>query len=145
MMNNKPFWITIARDGDTTDGRHIPAQDLRDIASNFDPAIYLPRVKAAYTGKYEFLTIGAIYAVKATTSCEGTTLLRALIQPNDEWFYPGLYDLQTQSVYPSLEYVQDQRPANEREWATTFISGLSLTTEPAIRDLEPINKHMVRS
>ncbi len=143
-MNIKPFWITIARDGDTTDGRHIPAQDLRDIASNFDPAIYLPRVKAAYAGKYEFLTIGAIYAVKATTS-GGITWLRALVQPNDEWFYPDLYDLQTQLVYPSLEYVPEHRPANETKWATTFMSGLSLTTEPAIRGLEPINKHMVRS
>ncbi|WP_439412895.1 GPO family capsid scaffolding protein [Enterobacter ludwigii] len=143
-MNIKPFWITIARDGDTTDGRHIPAQDLLDIVSNFDPAIYLPKVTAACSGKYEFLTIGVIYAVKATTS-EDVTWLRALVQPNDEWFYQDLYDLQAQLVYPSLEYVPDHRPTSERKWTTTFISGLSLTTEPAIRDLEPINKHMVKS
>lgn len=144
-MSKKPLWITIARDGDTTDGRHIPAQDLLDIASNFDPAIYLPKVNVV--GSYAYHTIGEVYAVKVTTS-EEITWLRALIRPDEHWFNtstcPNLGNLQAQPIYPRLGYVKDRRPASERRWSTTFMSDLLLTAKPLYRDLEPLNKYMVK-
>lgn len=139
-MNNKPFWITIARDGETTDGRHISAETLKQMADAYSLDYY-----AAYAYQDDYrgprtMPIGLMLAAKTELQGEDTCLY-VLFEPSKYWSIAlSEFEKRNIPVYPALEYLPCM--ANS---ATPYITGMFLTTEPAIRNLDPLKKHMVKS
>ena len=142
-MSNKPLWITIARDGDTTDGRNIPEQDLLDMASRFDPAVYMPKVYGGLEGRENgYVTVGWVCGLRTTTE-DGVTWLHALIARNEDWF--SIEDIATRPpVYPSLEYIPNSPHPENPKGEKALLTGVCLSNGTTIKDIEPINKYMVK-
>lgn len=138
-MNIKPFWITIARDGDTTDGRNISAETLKEMADTYSLDYYAARVFPSLLRGPHTTHIAYILAAKVELQGEDT-LLRALFEPNERWFSTlAESELQSLPVYPALEYLPNMADSKR-----PYIIGVFLTDSPAITGLEPLNKHMVK-
>lgn len=139
-MSYKPFWILLARNGDTIDGRHITAEALSDMASAYSPDDYTAHI---YTTNYlgpRFPVLGSILAAKIELQGDDSCLY-AFFEPNEHWFNVLSADtLQNVPVYPALEYLPTMPNS-----AKPYITGMFLTTTPTIKNLEPLNKYMVKS
>lgn len=139
-MNIKPFWILLARDGDTTDGRHISAAALEEMADSYSLKYY---TAYAYQDDYRSprtIPLGLILAAKIEMQGDDTCL-HVLFEPSEHWNIALTeFELRKIPVYPALEYLPLM--ANS---AGPYITGMFLTTSPAIKGLEPLNKHMVKS
>ncbi|HDR2588118.1 TPA: GPO family capsid scaffolding protein [Enterobacter ludwigii] len=138
-MNIKPFWILIARDGETVDGRYISAKALQEMADSYSLDYY---TAYAYQDDYRgprTMPIGLMLAAK--TELQGKdTCLYVLFEPSEHWSIAlSEFELKDIPVYPALEYLPLM--ANSAE---PYITGMFLTTSPAIRNLDPLNKHMVK-
>lgn len=144
MNNNTPFWIMIAREGETTDGRYISAETLIGLAKSYSPDFYCAHVYKDHRRQLGEYTIGnalgKILAAKTELQSDSVCLY-VQIGPIECWFSVlSMYELQNTPIYPALEYLP-----NMAVIAAPYITGMALTTEPAIKNLEPLNKHMVKA
>lgn len=143
-MNTKPFWITIAREGETIDGRQIPVELLMDLDSSYDPQLYQARVWAGNGRRLHQLPVGDVNTTKIKTR-GGATWLLALIQPNESFhsFFSLLsnHEMSFLPLYPRLEYF----PSGLSEFGgKPYISGISAAAKQTFADLEPFNDHVVK-
>lgn len=138
-MNTNPFWIMLAREGETTDGKHISAETLIELAESYSPGLYCAPVRKSHFHLLPMHSIGEIISAK-TEICDDAVCLYVLIQPNDKWF-SALVELELESlqVFPALEFMESMAIIG-----APYITGMALTTEPAIKNLEPLNKYMVK-
>ncbi|KNC95761.1 GPO family capsid scaffolding protein [Trabulsiella odontotermitis] len=141
-MISKPLWIPVARDGDTTDGRNIPTQDLLDMVSRFDPAVYQPKVYGSLHG-YEntYVTSGWVCGLR-TKNKDGVTWLHALIATNNNWFFLESED-EYPPIYTSVELIP-KWSEHEQKYVQPLLVGICLCNNTVIKDLEPVNKYMVK-
>lgn len=152
MTAQNTFWVMIAREGDTKDGRHISAETLLTLAATYSQDIFCAQVYAGYPRTFGTPVLGSLLAAKTEIENDAVCLY-VLLAPTENWF-AALSDtaLESMAVYPSLEYGQTATLYKDMEHAEPeiptgrpYIVGVALTTEPAINNLEPLNKFMVRT
>jgi hypothetical protein len=141
-MNNKPFWITIANNGDTVDGRYIPTQHLLEMVETFNTKNFQPTFRASFQHEGKIFPIADIKDIK-TVNISGFVSLCIFIEPYDSWYALGKRMQQNMEpdVFPCIEYISN----HDRFEGKSLLASVELTHEPAIRDLEPLNKKMVRA
>ncbi|WP_164095114.1 GPO family capsid scaffolding protein [Serratia marcescens] len=134
------FWIMLAREGETTDGRYISAETLIGMAKSYSPGIFCAPIRKSHLHLLPVHSIGEIIEAKTEIN-DDAVCLYVLIQPNDKWF-SALAELELESapVYPALEFMECMAIIS-----APYITGMALTTEPAIKNLEPLNKYMVKA
>lgn len=143
-MNNAPFWIMLAREGETTDCRYISAETLIELAESYSPETYNARVYKSRSpivpGGIVSEVIGDILAAK-TEIHNDTTYLYVMIAPTKNWFSVLSEDeLALVIIYPTLCYT-DKASFTKKP----YIVEVATTTEPSFPDIEPLNKYMVKS
>ncbi|TXE26902.1 GPO family capsid scaffolding protein [Serratia ureilytica] len=139
-IKQSPFWIMLAREGETTDGRYISAELLIGLAKSYSPGLYCALVRKSHFHLLPMHSIGEIISAK-TEICDDAVCLYVLIQPNDKWF-SALVELELEAVpvFPALEFMESMAIIG-----APYITGMALTTEPVVKDLEPLNKYMVKA
>lgn len=113
-------WKRVATSGKTADGRNIAAQDLRDMAENYDPAFYTATIwyeHIRYMG-----SLGTVAELKAE-DVDGKTALFAKLQPNDRLLQ---LNKEAQKLFTSVEI-----SPNFSDTGKAYLSGLAVTDEPA--------------
>lgn len=114
-------WKRVATSGKTADGRTIAAQDLRDIAENYEPAFYTATIW------YEHLrfigSLGTVTELKAEDVDGGKVALFAKLQPNDRLLQ---MNKEAQKLFTSVEI-----QPNFSDTGKAYLRGLAVTDEPA--------------
>ncbi|WP_337039875.1 GPO family capsid scaffolding protein [Serratia marcescens] len=144
MNTNPPFWIMLAREGETTDGRYISAETLIALAESYSPKIYSARVykfrSPILPGGIVSEVLGDILAAKAEIHND-TIYLYVMIAPTKNWFSVFSEDeLASIKIYPSV-CCADKTSFTENP----YIIEAATTTAPSFPDIEPLNKYMVKS
>ena len=109
-------WKRVATSGKTADGRTIEAQDLRDMAEGYDPALYTATIwyeHIRYVGSF-----GTVTELKAEDLDDGKVALNK----------------EAQKLFTSIEI--------QPEFADTgkaYLAGLAVTDEPASLGTEPLH------
>ena len=122
-------WKRVATSGKTADGRTIEAQDLRDMAEGYDPALYTATIwyeHIRYVGSF-----GTVTELKAEDLDDGKVALFAKLQPNDRLL---ALNKEAQKLFTSIEI--------QPEFADTgkaYLAGLAVTDEPASLGTEPLH------
>ncbi len=122
-------WKRVATSGKTADGRTIEAQDLRDMAEGYDPALYTATIwyeHIRYIGSF-----GTVTELKAEELEDGKVALFAKLQPNDRLL---ALNKEAQKLFTSIEI--------QPEFADTgkaYLAGLAVTDEPASLGTEPLH------
>jgi len=122
-------WKRVATSGKTADGRTIEAQDLRDMAEAYDPALYTATIwyeHIRYIGSF-----GTVTELKAEDLDDGKVALFAKLQPNDRLL---ALNKEAQKLFTSIEI--------QPEFADTgkaYLAGLAVTDEPASLGTEPLH------
>ncbi|MDK1707041.1 GPO family capsid scaffolding protein [Serratia marcescens] len=139
-IKQPPFWIMLAREGETTDGRHISAETLIALAESYSPGFYCAPIRKSHFHRLPADSLGEI--IDATTELnDDAACLYVLIQPNEKWFSVLTEpEQETVPIYPAMEYMECMAVID-----APYIKGMALTTEPAIKNLEPLNKYMVKA
>ena len=122
-------WKRVATSGKTADGRTIDPQDLRDMASAYDPAIYTAVIwfeHIRYMGNF-----GSVAEVKAEDIDGGKVALFAKLAPNDRLLQ---LNKEAQKLFTSIEI--------QPEFADTgkpYLRGLAITDDPASLGTQPLH------
>lgn len=122
-------WKRVATSGKTSDGRTIDPQDLRDMASAYNPATYTAVIwfeHIRYMGNF-----GSVTEVKAEDLDGGKVGLFARLAPNDRLLQ---LNKEAQKLFTSIEI--------KPEFADTgkpYLCGLAVTDEPASLGTEPLH------
>ena len=114
-------WKRVATSGKTADGRTIDAQDLRDMAENYDPALYTATIW--YEHIRYFGSLGNVAALKAEDVDGGKVALFAQLQPNDTLLR---LNKEGQKLFASVEI-----QPNFSDTGKAYLSGMAVTDEPA--------------
>lgn len=120
-------FIRICREGVTTDGRTITHQQIDEMASNYNPAIYGARIWLEHFRSLLpdsiFSALGDVVALKAEDDGEGKRVLLAQLSPS-----PRLLQInkERQKVFTSIE--MDPNFSNTGE---AYLVGLAITDSPA--------------
>ena len=114
-------WKRVATSGKTADGRTIDAQDLRDMAENYDPALYTATIW--YEHIRYFGSLGTVAALKAEDVEDGKVGLFAQLQPNDTLLR---LNKEGQKLFASVEI-----QPNFADTGKAYLSGMAVTDEPA--------------
>ena len=91
-------WKRVATSGKTADGRTIDPQDLRDMASTYDPATYTAVIwfeHIRYMGNF-----GSVVEVKTENVDGGKVALFAKLAPNDRLLQ---LNKEAQKLFTSIE------------------------------------------
>jgi len=134
----------LAREGETTDGRHISAETLIALAESYSPEIYSARVYKSRSpiipGGIVSEVIGDILAAK-TEIHNDTTYLYVMIAPTQNWFSVLSKDeLASVKIYPSV-CCADKTAFTDKP----YIIEAATTTAPSFPDIETLNKYMVKA
>lgn len=121
-------WKRVATSGKTTDGRTIAAQDLRDMAENYDPAFYTATIW--YEHIRYFGSLGTVAKLKAEDVEDGKVALFAKLCPNDKLLS---LNKDGQKLFTSAEI-----QPNFSDTGKAYLSGLAVTDEPASIGTEPL-------
>lgn len=122
-------WKRVATSGKTADGRTIDPQDLRDMASTYDPAIYTAVIwfeHIRYMGNF-----GTVAELKAQDVDDRKVALFAKLAPNDRLLQ---LNKEAQKLFSSIEI--------DPQFADTgkaYLRGLAVTDEPASLGTEPLH------
>ena len=122
-------WKRVATSGKTADGRTIDPQDLRDMASTYDPATYTAVIwfeHIRYMGNF-----GSVVEVKTEDVDGGKVALFAKLAPNDRLLQ---LNKEAQKLFTSIEI--------QPEFADTgkpYLRGLAITDDPASLGTEPLH------
>ncbi|MFP4793430.1 GPO family capsid scaffolding protein [Pasteurella multocida] len=123
-MGNKTELITdfvcVATSGNTIDGRHIDAQDLKDMAETYDPAKY---TAVLWFEHWRWRNFGRVVEVKAEDGEDGKTRLYARIAPSLEMIE---MNKKGQGLFTSIEITP-----NFANTGRAYLSGLAFTDQPA--------------
>ncbi|WBY65476.1 hypothetical protein FP3_000045 [Pasteurella phage vB_PmuM_CFP3] len=123
-MGNKTELITdfvrVATSGNTIDGRHIDAQDLKDMAETYDPEKYTAVI---WWEHWRWRNFGRVVEVKAEDGEEGKTCLYARIAPSLEMIK---LNKDGQGLFTSIEITP-----NFANTGKAYLSGLAFTDQPA--------------
>ncbi|WP_424408073.1 GPO family capsid scaffolding protein [Pasteurella sp. PK-2025] len=123
-MGNKTELITdfvcVATSGNTIDGRHIDAQDLKDMAEAYDPAKYTAVI---WWEHWRWRNFGRVVEVKAEDGEDGKTRLYARIAPSLEMIE---LNKDGQGLFTSIEITP-----NFANTGKAYLSGLAFTDQPA--------------
>lgn len=122
-------WKRVATSGKTADGRTIAAQDLRDMAEHYDPALYTATIwyeHIRYMG-----SLGTVAALKAEDVAGGKVALFARLQPNDTLLR---LNKEAQKLFASVEI-----SPNFADTGKAYLSGLAVTDEPASLGTEALH------
>lgn len=114
-------WKRVATSGKTADGRTIAAQDLRDMAENYDPALYTATIW--YEHIRYFGSLGTVAELKAEDVDGGKVALYARLQPNDTLLR---LNNEGQKLFASVEI-----QPNFADTGKAYLSGMAVTDEPA--------------
>ncbi len=114
-------WKRVATSGKTADGRTIAAQDLRDMAENYDPALYTATIW--YEHIRYFGSLGTVAELKAEDVDGGKVALFARLQPNDTLLR---LNKEGQKLFASVEI-----QPNFADTGKAYLSGMAVTDEPA--------------
>lgn len=141
-MNKTPFWILLAREGETTDGRYISAEKLIALAENYSCHRYQATVRAGYTRKEYLVNMGNVIEIKSEVENDNVCLY-ALIEPNELWFnYRSRDYLERIQIFPAIEFVEESNALGKKRVDGSVV-GVTLTDKPAIKNLQPLNKFML--
>lgn len=122
-------WKRVATSGKTTDGRTIHPQDLRDMASAYDPALYTAVIwfeHIRYMGNF-----GSVAELKTEDLDGGKVALFAKLLPNDRLLQ---LNKEAQKLFTSIEI--------QPEFADTgkpYLRGLAITDDPASLGTQPLH------
>lgn len=123
-MGNKTELVTdfvcIATSGNTIDGRHIDAQDLKDMAETYDPAKYTAVI---WWEHWRWRNFGRVVEVKTEDGEDGKTRLYARITPSLEMIE---LNKEGQGLFTSIEITP-----NFANTGRAYLSGLAFTDQPA--------------
>jgi hypothetical protein len=122
-------WKRVATSGKTIDGRTIEAQDLRDMAATYDPAVYTAVIwfeHIRYMGNF-----GTVAEVKTEDVAEGKVGLFAKLQPNE---YLLAMNKDGQKIFSSVEI-----QPNFADTGKAYLCGMAVTDEPASLGTEPLH------
>lgn len=114
-------WKRVATSGKTADGRTIDAQDLRDMADSYDPALYTATIW--YEHIRYFGSLGTVAALKAEDVEGGKVGLFAQLKPNE---YLLQQNKDGQKLFTSVEITPDFADTGK-----AYLSGLAVTDDPA--------------
>lgn len=114
-------WKRVATSGKTADGRTIDAQDLRDMAENYNTALYTATIW--YEHIRYFGSLGTVAALKAEDVEDGKVGLFAQLQPNDTLLR---LNKEGQKLFASVEI-----QPNFADTGKAYLSGMAVTDEPA--------------
>ncbi|OOS01079.1 capsid protein [Canicola haemoglobinophilus] len=123
-MGNKTELVTdfvcVATSGNTIDGRHIDAQDLKDMAETYDPAKYTAVI---WWEHWRWRNFGRVVEVKTEDGEDGKTRLYARIAPSLEMIE---LNKEGQGLFTSIEITP-----NFANTGRAYLSGLAFTDQPA--------------
>ncbi|MFD1806241.1 GPO family capsid scaffolding protein [Pasteurella oralis] len=123
-MGNKTELITdfvcVATSGNTVDGRHISAQDLKEMAETYDQAKYTAVI---WWEHFRWRNFGRVVEVKAEDGDDGKTRLYARIAPSLEMIE---MNKDGQGLFTSIEITP-----NFANTGKAYLSGLAFTDQPA--------------
>lgn len=122
-------WKRVATSGKTADGRTIEAQDLRDMAESYDPALYTATIW--YEHIRYFGSLGTVAELKAEDVDGGKVGLFARLKPNE---YLLRMNKEGQKLFTSIEI--------QPEFADTgkaYLRGMAVTDEPASLGTEELH------
>jgi hypothetical protein len=122
-------WKRVATSGKTVDGRTIDAQDLRDMAANYDPATYTATIW--YEHIRYFGSMGTVAEVKAEAVGDGKVGLFAKLQPNE---YLLAMNKDGQKIFSSVEI-----QPNFADTGKAYLRGMAVTDEPASLGTESLH------
>lgn len=122
-------WKRVATSGKTADGRTIDAQDLRDMAANYDPKTYTATIW--YEHIRYFGSMGTVVEVKAENLAGGKVGLFAKLQPNE---YLLAMNKDGQKIFTSVEI-----QPNFADTGKAYLRGMAVTDEPASLGTEPLH------
>ncbi|WP_338522425.1 GPO family capsid scaffolding protein [Pseudomonas batumici] len=114
-------WKCIATSGKTADGRTLDAQDLRDMATCYNPNHYTAVIwyeHIRYLGNF-----GTVAALKCRDLGDGRVGLFAQLKPNDRLLQ---LNKEAQKLFTSIEI----RP-NFADSGKPYLAGLAITDQPA--------------
>lgn len=123
----------VAREGQTVDGRQLSRQEILEMASSYDPALYAGRINVehfmGFSPEPPFNAYGDIVAVEAVEEA-GVMVLYNTISA-----LPNLIDMNSkgQKIYPSIEFYRDFAGTGK-----AYQVGLGLTDTPASLGTEPL-------
>ncbi len=119
-------WFRVAREGGTVDNREIKANDLQNMADNYDTEIYGARINKEHIRGFfledQFGAFGDVLALKTEKDKTGKLCLLAQLDPTKE-----LVELnkKRQKVYTSVEM------GIVPEFDGVYLTGLAVTDSPA--------------
>lgn len=126
----KSGWFRVAVAGDTTDGREIAADWIKQMAASYNPTTYTARLNVEHMRSYMpdgmFGAYGDVLALKTekvTVNGEEKDALYAQIQPNQQ-----LVELnkRNQKIFTSIEV-----DTNFAKTGQAYLVGLAVTDSPA--------------
>lgn len=126
----KSKWFRIAVAGDTTDGREIQSEWIKQMAENYDPNVYGARINVEHIrgvlpdsvfGAYG--DVIALKTEKVTINGEEKDALFAQIEPNESLI---AINKKKQKVYTSIEVDE-----NFAKTGSAYLIGLAVTDSPA--------------
>ncbi|MGP3147097.1 GPO family capsid scaffolding protein [Serratia bockelmannii] len=143
-IKQPPFWIMLAHEGETTDGRYISAETLIALAKSYSPETYSARVYKSNSpiigGGIISEVIGEVLAAKTEINND-TTYLYVMIAPTKNWFSVLSEDeLASVKIYPTLCYTGATSLTEK-----PYIVEVATATASSFADIEPLNKYMVKA
>lgn len=113
-------FICVATSGSTVDGREITAQQLHDMADNYDPTYYTANLWPEHR---RWLNMGQVLELKAEDQENGETKLYAVMAPSEMLIN---YNKQGRYLFTSIEIAP-----NFRNSGKDYLFGLGVTDTPA--------------
>ncbi|GAK26386.1 capsid scaffolding protein [Serratia liquefaciens FK01] len=114
-------WICIATEGETVDGRNIPASWLTEMAETYDLELYTALIWPEHERYWG--NSGEVLELKSEVTDTGLTKLYARLCPTDDLIYSNR---RNQLLFASIEPVE-----NFRNSGKTYLKGLGVTNTPA--------------
>lgn len=122
-------WKRVATSGKTVDGRTIEPEDLRDMATSYDPATYTAVIwyeHIRYMGNF-----GTVTELKAESADNGKVALFAKLQPNERLLQ---INKEEQKLFTSIEI-----EPNFADSGKPYLAGLAITDQPASLGTEALH------
>ncbi|WP_413502313.1 GPO family capsid scaffolding protein [Serratia proteamaculans] len=114
-------WICIATEGETVDGRDIPASWLTEMAETYDLELYTALIWPEHERYWG--NSGEVLELRSEVTDTGLTKLYARLCPTDDLIYSNR---RNQLLFASIEPVE-----NFRNSGKTYLKGLGVTNTPA--------------
>ncbi|MDF1687327.1 MAG: GPO family capsid scaffolding protein, partial [Parvibaculaceae bacterium] len=120
-------FVTIARAGKTIDGREISADQIDQMAADYNPKTYGARIWNEHIRgvlpEGDFSALGDVLSLKAENDKDGNRLLKAQLAPTDKLMK---INKDRQKVFTSIEMAPDFAGSGK-----AYLVGLAVTDTPA--------------